>query len=182
MKTHEKFNLFLTVLGFLSATTIGLVGLVFAYLQIQSNNLNVICREPWWEQICKILFIKISPTPSPSITPTPSPSITPTPSPSLNEERITQKKLDEARNLGDHAIDKGRLAKTTDELKEVERMLVEAINKLKQLPRNASNDSDITYKLQGYESALSKVRNASTKVSCNTALFGNCVQLPLSLP
>jgi hypothetical protein len=95
---------------------------------------------------------------------------------------LIQKQLDEAKTLGDRAIDKGRLAKTTDELKEVERMLVEAIDKLKQVPRNTGNVNDITSKLQGYESTLSKVRNALTKVPCSTALFGSCVQLPLSLP
>jgi hypothetical protein len=203
MKTHEKVNLFLAVIGFLSATAIGLVGLAFAFLQIHSNNLNVICREPWWDLMCKILLIKISPTPSPSITPRESPS--------LDEERKLQnqkveqrrleeqlkreqlernrledqkiqKLLDDAKTLGDSTIDRGRLATTTNELKEVERMLVDAIDKLNQVPRNPNNSSDISSKLKDYESALAKVRNASAKVSCNTALFGNCVQLPLSLP
>ena len=100
----------------------------------------------------------------------------------IKKVKEAQKQLDEAKILGDRAIDKGRLAINTNELKYVEKMLIDSIAKLDNIPRDTINETEISSKLRDYESALSKVRNASKKVSCETALFGNCVRLPLSLP
>jgi hypothetical protein len=100
----------------------------------------------------------------------------------VRAEQEILKQLDDDKLSGEHAIQKARLAMNINELKDAEKMLVEVINRLNQATKSSVNENEIYSKLKDYELTLLKVRNAIAKPSCSTALFGDCVNLPLTLP
>ena len=135
------------------ATITGLISAYIAFISIPQSRWSEICVDNWLP-VCELLKVK----------------------PSLEIQVLN------AKRLGDSAIKKGKSSKTNDELKDVEKDLVDAITGLEQLPPNFSNNNEITSMLKDYKSSLLKVRTASKKVPCTTALFGDCVSLPLALP
>jgi hypothetical protein len=100
----------------------------------------------------------------------------------LNQERDALNLFKKSQELGERAIDLGRKAKTIDELKEVQNLLIESRDNLDKISRDSLMIIESDSLRQEYVSALSKVTDAMTKAPCQVAFWGKCQKLPLSLP
>ena len=97
------------------------------------------------------------------------------------QDQETLNQLDNAKTIAEQAVAQVKTADTVEKLQQAQKKLQQATTQLSNLPKSTLAEPEINDTLEKYEEIDRKIDQALKKTPCKTALFGECLTLPLTL-